>query len=132
MHALNDFFTRLSNILKNDRRFKADAYYFIMASLGRLMEKLKEPRHVSGCELLQAIRNEAEEQFGPMAETVLGHWGIKNSLDFGLIVFNMVQEGILTRQETDTLEDFKNEDFLQNIFNAKSGYRLPQEKSVIQ
>ena len=131
MHALNDFFVRLSNILKNDRRFKTDAYYLVMASLGRLMEPLEQPRHVSGCELLQAIRNEAEEQFGPMAGTVLGHWGIQNSLDFGLIVFNMVQEGILSRQETDSLEDFKDEDFLQNIFNVQSGYRLPQEKSVI-
>ena len=132
MHTLNDFFVRLSHVLKRDHRYKADAYYFVMASLGRCMEKLEQPRHVSGGELLGAIRCEAEEHFGPMAATVLGHWGVKNSLDFGAIVFNMVREGILTKQETDSLEDFRNEDFLQSLFNVQSGYRLPEEKSVTQ
>lgn len=132
MPPLNDFFAKLTCILEKDNRFKADAYYFVMRALARSMERLASPRHVSGQELLQAIRDEAEEQFGPMAATVFGYWGIQNSLDFGLIVFNMVQEGLLTKQETDRLEDFKKEDFLHTLFDAGCGYRLPEEKSVIQ
>ena len=80
-----------------DDRYKKDAYFFVMSSLGRLMERLERPRHITAKELLKGIREEAEDQFGPMAETVFAHWGIKNSLDFGLIVFKMVQEGILSK-----------------------------------
>ena len=110
-----------------DDRYKKDAYFFVMLSLGRITERLERPRHITAKELLKGIREEAEDQFGPMAETVFAHWGIKNSLDFGLIVFKMVQEGLLLKTEDDKLEDFKDRVFFQNIFDPISAYRLPQE-----
>lgn len=113
-------------------RYKEDAYFFVMSSLGRVMERLDQPRHITGQELLKGIQEEAEDQFGPMAQAVFTHWGIKNSLDFGLIVFNMVQEGILSKTEHDKLEDFKDSVFFQNLFEPISGYRLPQEAPTIE
>ncbi len=110
-----------------DGRYKKDAYFFVMSSLGRIMERLDRPRHITAKELLKGIQEEAEDQFGPMAETVFAHWGIKNSLDFGFIVFKMVQEGLLSKTEDDKLEDFKDGVFFQNIFDPISAYRLPQE-----
>ena len=103
---MNDFFARLASVLRKDPRFEKEAYLFVMAALGRTMERLDKPRHMTGAELMQGIRREAEDQFGPMAETVFNHWGVKNSLDFGHIVFNMVREGILSKTEEDSLEDF--------------------------
>lgn len=132
MNYLNDFFVRLSAILKNDRRYREEAYLFVMASLSRSIQNLEKPRHITGPELLRAIQQEAEEQFGPMAATVFEHWGIKNSLDFGLIVFNMVQEGILSKTETDSLEDFKDGVFFQNLFDSVSGYRLRGEEALLK
>ena len=110
-----------------DDRYKKDAYFFVLSSLSRIMERLERPRHLTAKELLKGIQQEAEDRFGPMAETVFAHWGIKNSLDFGLIVFKMVQEGILLKTEDDKLEDFKDEVFFQNLFDDVSAYRLPQE-----
>ena len=132
MNYLNDFFVRLSAILKSDRRFKEEAYLFVMASLSRSIQNLEKPRHITGSELLRAIQQEAEDQFGPMAATVFEHWGIKNSLDFGLIVFNMVQEGILSKTEEDSLEDFKDAIFFQNLFDSVSGYRLRDEEGLLK
>jgi len=132
MNHLNDFFIRLTNVLKRDPRFREEAYLFVMASLSRAIQGLEAPRHISGKELLKAIQAEAKEQFGPMAEAVFEHWGIKNSLDFGLIVFNMVQEGILSKTESDTLDDFEDTEFFQNLFDNVLGYRLMDEESAVK
>ena len=124
MSEIKDFFARLSRVMARDARYKEDAYLFVMSSLSIAVQSLETPRHITGNELLQGIRAEAEQQFGPMAATVFSHWGIKNSLDFGHIVFNMVQEGILSKTDADTLEDFEDPIFFEDLFDAASGYRL--------
>jgi uncharacterized repeat protein (TIGR04138 family) len=131
MKELGDFFTKLSGILKRDPRYRDEAYLFVMASLGKAMEHLEKPRHVTGAELLAAIRREAEHQFGPMATAVFEHWGVKNSLDFGRIVFNMVEEGLLSKTETDSLEDFKDAVFFEHLFNSETAYRLEEDNVKI-
>ena len=132
MNHLNDFFIHLGKILREDLRFKEEAYLFVMASLSRALRDLEKPRHINGTELLVSIRAEAEDQFGPMATTVFQHWGIKNSLDFGEIVFNMVREGILSKKEDDRLEDFKDSVFFENLFNHVSGYQLTSDEGMLK
>jgi len=128
---MGDLFYRLDNILKGDTRFHEESYLFVMAALGRVLRGLEKPHHVSGQELLEGIKYEALDQFGPMAVCVFKHWGIKNSLDFGRIVFNMVREGILSKTETDALEDFRDAAFLKKLFDAAAAYRLRDEESLI-
>jgi uncharacterized repeat protein (TIGR04138 family) len=41
-----------------------------------------------------------------MTMTVLEEWGVRNCRDFGEIVFNMVEIGLLAKTEKDTREDF--------------------------
>ncbi|MGH7198579.1 MAG: Minf_1886 family protein [Candidatus Omnitrophota bacterium] len=113
-------------------RYHQEAYVFVMAALSRSLRGLEKPRHVTGGELLRGIRQEAEERFGPMAAAVFEHWGVKNSLDFGRIVFNMVDEGILFKTETDTLEDFNDDVFFNTLFDHRSGYRLPEEEKPLK
>jgi len=55
------------------------------------------PSHVSGQQLLEGIRDLSLQQFGPLAKTVLEHWGVTRCEDFGDIVFNMVDAGLLGR-----------------------------------
>ena len=45
--------------------------------------------------------------FGPMTLTLMEHWNIQKCRDFGDIVFNLVDFGILGRTENDSLEDFE-------------------------
>ena len=128
MAPASDFVKRLSRILANDPRYHEEAYLFVMASLVQTVEAHgTPPRHVSGQELLEGIRRNARAQFGPMARTVFEHWGIKNSLDFGHVVFNMVREGILSKTEADGLGDFEDEFFFENLFDP-SRYRLPAKE----
>lgn len=132
MGDVKEFIARLARIEGQDPRYKQDAYFFVMTALGRAVRDFPEPRHVTGSELLAAIRQEAEHQFGPMSSTVFAHWGIKNSLDFGRIVFNMVREGILSKTERDALEDFNDSVFFENLFDHDAGYRLADEEGALK
>jgi len=104
----------IEEIVQQDPRFDRDAYMFVREGLDFTVKMLKKNpqgppthRHVSGQELLDGLRRFALEQFGPMSKTVLTHWGVKQCEDFGDIVFNMVEKGILGKTERDSREDFK-------------------------
>ena len=111
MQKLN-FGESVDEIIRRDGRYDHDAYYFVREGLDFTIKTLKKDshgtgRHVSGQELLEGLRRFALDQFGPMAKTVLAHWGVKRCEDFGEIVFHMVDKGILGKTEQDTPDDFK-------------------------
>lgn len=89
-------------------RFHETAYLFILSSLQFVLERIPEPRHLTGSELAEGVRDLAIERFGPMARTVLEYWGIHSTMDLGEVVFALVECGILIKQEHDDLEDFAN------------------------
>ena len=102
----------LELIRAKDPRYAAEAYHFVREALDYTQkDTAKETsgsvRHVTGQELLAGIRAFALTQFGPMAMLVLAEWGVHSCTDFGEIVFNMVEKGILGKTEQDSREDFK-------------------------
>ena len=102
----------IKEIHDKDNRFAKGAYFFIREALDHTLKSLektnrKNKGHVSGEELLEGIRNYALDRFGPMTLTIMDHWNIKQCKDFGEIVFNLVDHGILGRTENDSLSDFE-------------------------
>lgn len=87
-------------------RYHETAYVFLLSALHFVLQRLDEPRHISGRELAEGARDLARERFGPMARTVLAHWGITSTVDLGEIVFALVDCGILIKQDDDGLHDF--------------------------
>lgn len=109
---MEDLEARLRALAVKDPRYPPIAYAFVFEALeytirttGRDVSK-GEARHVSGRELLEGIRTFAREEFGPLARAVLGSWNIQKTEDFGEIVFNLVEEKLLSRREQDTKADF--------------------------
>ena len=96
----------LDQLQERNPRFHAKAYFVVLAALHSVIQKLEEPRHITGRELAEGIRELALERFGPMARTVLEHWGIHATEDVGCVVFALVEQGILVKQDGDRLEDF--------------------------
>jgi len=96
----------LQSILAHDPRYTAGAYTFVRDGLDYTVRRLEKPRHVSGQELLEGIREFAIEEFGPMAKTILNGWGIERTEDIGEIVFNMIETGLLGKTESDSRADF--------------------------
>lgn len=102
----------VEQILTNDNRFHRDAYSFMREALDYTQkligkENLGKVRHVSGQELLDGLRQYSLQQFGPMTVTVFEEWGIHHCKDFGDIVFNMVEFGLLAKTDKDSREDFR-------------------------
>lgn len=98
----------LAAILDRDIRYAIEAYIFVREGLDYTVRQLKKPRHVSGQELLEGIREYALSEYGPVAKRVLSEWGIHQCIDFGNIVFNLVNEGLLGKTAEDSIEDFSN------------------------
>jgi uncharacterized repeat protein (TIGR04138 family) len=123
MQEIN-FEEALEKILAKDSRFPREAYLFLREALDftqKLIGKENKGaiRHVSGQELLDGIRQFGLQQFGPMTATVFEEWGVKNCRDFGDIVFNMVEIGLLAKTDKDSRDDF------QNGYDFTDAFRKP-------
>ncbi len=98
----------MAEILKRDKRYKLEAYLFLLESLDYARKIFNKPKHVTGQELLAGIKELAKERFGRMAKMVFATWGVKTTDDFGEIVFNLVDAGLLSKTAEDKKEDFYN------------------------
>jgi uncharacterized repeat protein (TIGR04138 family) len=112
MHGIN-FDEELDKIVVKDPRYTREAYLLVRESLDHTQKTIgksaKEdaPRHVSGQQLLEGIREYALQQYGPMTLMLLGEWGIRRCEDFGELVFNMVENSLLAKTDEDSRDDFK-------------------------
>ena len=112
----------LRRITERDSRYPLEAYLFVLESLFHTRRIFKKEKHASGKELLEGIKDLALSRYGSMAKIVFEYWGIKNTIDFGHIVFNMVDENILSKTTDDKLSDFKNVFDFNDVFDK--GYTI--------
>jgi len=108
----SQFDRAVGEIMAQDRRFDPMAYYFLKEALDFTVKRLKadgkrRSRHVSGPELLEGFRDHAIEQFGPMASTLMREWGVREAGDVGEMVFQLIDQHVFGRQESDQPEDFR-------------------------
>ncbi len=96
----------MERLRERNPRYHEMAYLFVLSALHHVIEQLPEPRHISGRELAEGIRDLAIERFGPMARTVLEYWGVRSTRDFGDLVFALVDCGVLIKRPEDSPEDF--------------------------
>ena len=112
------FHAGLAEVVRRDPRFAYEAYEFLYEALnhtqkmlgrlpsGEVAEGAERQHHVSGPELLAGVRDLALREFGLMARTVFHMWGIQRTDDFGDIVFNLVEAGLMNKTDEDTRKDF--------------------------
>ncbi len=108
----------IAEVVRRDPRYTYEAYQFLYEALEHTQKLLgRRPRpsaetpieaehHVRGQELLEGIRDLALRQFGLMARTVFHMWGIDRTDDFGEIVFNLVESGLMYTTSDDRRTDF--------------------------
>jgi uncharacterized repeat protein (TIGR04138 family) len=131
MHEVS-FEEALELIRAKDSRYHTDAYLFVREALDYTQKKVGKDnrgriRHVTGQELLEGVREYALERFGPMAMMVLEEWGLHHCRDFGEIVFNMVEIGVLAKTEKDSRADFQAG---YDFYDAFRRPYLPREKQA--
>ena len=111
--------------------FPPHAYEFIHEGLdftvsqihGQPCRQANQNRHVSGQQLCEGLRELALAKWGRMARTVLRRWKITETMDFGRVVFSLIDKGQMQRVEEDTIDDFKNVYDFEAAFEAE--YRIP-------
>lgn len=91
--------------------FDPGAYYFLKDALDFTVRRVMESndgkhRHVAASELLIGFRDFAIQEFGPMASTMMTEWGVTTCSDIGAMVFELIEEGVFGKQDSDTREDF--------------------------
>jgi len=114
------YYADLAEVVRKDPRYAYEAYEFVFHALGHTQKRLdREPPvdvdrakgdthyHVSGPELLEGIRELALREFGLMARMVFHRWGIQRTGDFGNIVFNLIEAGLMSKTDHDTRADFQ-------------------------
>jgi len=118
--------------------YPPEAYLFVQQGLSHTVEKLhgqekeeEDPelnRHVNGRDLCWGLKDVALMQWGLMARTVLAKWNITTTMDFGKIVFALVEHDMLKKTDDDTVEDFRNVfDFRKEL---ESNYKIDPAQMI--
>src|SRR5262249_9039765 len=109
---------QIAELCRRDTRYPYEAYEFLYEALGHTQkmfgrtaplapgEEPGESHHVRGQELLQGIRDLALREFGFLARTVFHMWGVEKTDDWGEIVFNLIDAGLLSKTDKDSRYDF--------------------------
>lgn len=104
--GMDDIYRLIDNQAVKRGRYSPEAYYFTLDALNRTVAGLSVHRHLSGPELLEGIVHLATERFGPEALHTLDGWGVSATADFGNIVFDLIEIGVLSKTDDDRLDDF--------------------------
>ena len=100
---------KLTEIAGEDGRYNASALKFIYEGLGYTVKNFSDkPQHISGRTLCEGLHDFAVQKWGRLALLVLNSWGVKNTRDFGEIVYLMIKNDWLSTRPEDSIEDFDN------------------------
>jgi len=110
-----------------DTRYRIGGYEFLLNGMEFYLTTIGEKRHVSGQELSLGLLLFAQKQFGPLAKSVLAYWGIATTTDFGNLVYNMIDIGILSKQSDDSIEHFIDVIDFSLYFKEKDSFKINRE-----
>jgi uncharacterized repeat protein (TIGR04138 family) len=123
---MSEFYNLVEEICLKDKRYKPDAYEFVLGGLGFTQKKLKKTTHVTGVQLAGGLRDYAINQYGALASRVLAYWGVSQTQDFGNIVFNMIEKKLLSKTAEDSLLDF------DAVYDFQAAFSNVLAESVIE
>jgi uncharacterized repeat protein (TIGR04138 family) len=107
----DDLVREVEALAERDGRYPKEAFFFVFEALQFTVKSLNltgKKRHVTGQQLAHGMKDFALDRFGPMSLTVLEHWHIRTTRDFGEMVFALVNAGLMGKTEDDSIEDFVN------------------------
>ncbi len=119
MERTNDLISTVEAIARRKGVFRPEAYFFVLRALETAMASQEERGHISGEDLLGFIRDMGQDLYGPMTGDVFNSWGVRSTLDFGRIVFHLVEEDLLRKRDEDSLADFLDKFDFQEAFALK-------------
>ena len=123
----------MEQVILEDARYPPEAFGFLHDGLARAVETAHggKPRgegqqHVSGSQLCQSLRDLAVERWGLLARTVLRKWNIQQSIDFGNMVYLLIENEFMRKTDEDSLEDFRDVYDFDEAFAAYEAFELKE------
>ncbi len=100
----------LEELAKKSGKYPVDAFNFVREGLKFTVQKIhqncQEEKHISGQDLCWGLRDYAVKRWGLLAPAVLKRWNVTTTMDFGRIVFAMVEAGWMAKKDEDDVKDF--------------------------
>jgi uncharacterized repeat protein (TIGR04138 family) len=129
----------LEQVVHECGRYPLEAFEFVRHGLTYTVQQIHGERnvgkaqreaeeksfHVSGQQLSWGLRNYAVHRYGLLARTVLAHWNITRTSDFGRIVFAMVDSKLMAKTEQDDVRDFS------NVFDFNTAFNPPERPALM-
>jgi uncharacterized repeat protein (TIGR04138 family) len=122
----------LDQFIREQGLYSCEAFEFVCRGLSFTVESVhggiidpKACRHISGQQLCEGLREFALAHWGMLAPLVLRRWNIRRTVDFGRIVFTLVDHGQMAKTQDDTLDDFRDLYDFAKAFGAE--YRLDEK-----
>ena len=125
-----------------DGRYPQEAFAFLHDGLGHAVEfvhgaeALREAAakgdpdpqqlHVTGQQLCHGLRDLAIDRWGPLARTVLSQWNIRGTIDFGNMVYLLIDNEFMRKTDEDSVEDFRDVYDFETAFATDDNFELTE------
>ncbi|HOX26497.1 MAG TPA: hypothetical protein PLL30_07935 [Candidatus Krumholzibacteria bacterium] len=113
-----DFLKEIESIAEAHGSFRPEAYLFVLEAVEKAMADSGRQGHISGEVLLECIKQLGRDRYGVMATDVFAAWGVRSTLDFGRCVFHLVDGGLLSKRDEDSLRDFIDKYDFRQVFEG--------------
>ena len=108
---LYEFFKKIS---AQQKTYTIELFDLVYAGVISAQDLFANVRHVGAKEVCASIKELIYKKYGCMSRTVLEHYGAKDTMDFGKVIYLLIEGGMLASSPDDKLSDFeKTFDFLE-------------------
>jgi len=123
----------MQKVIVDDGRYPPEAFAFLHDGLNRAVQEVyhdqaggEQQHHVSGQQLCRSLRDLAVERWGMLAKAVLNKWNIHESIDFGNMVYLLIDNNYMRKTDEDRLDDFRDVYDFDKAFDNYEAFELKE------
>jgi uncharacterized repeat protein (TIGR04138 family) len=123
----------IEEVIRADGRYPPEAYTFLHNALSCAVAEVygdnqasPGQHHVTGRQLCEAARDHAIDKWGMLAMTVLARWNITETIDFGNMVYLLIEHDFMKKTDEDSLEDFRDVYDFDEAFGGAQEFDLAE------
>ena len=110
---------RFDDICARDRRYDRKAYAILMEAF----RSAAKNGNAESSEIMDEFKETSLDQYGPMTYSVLNSLGVKDCVDIGEMMMNLVESGRIAKGDNDNYEDFRSGyDFKEEFLGPYEAY----------
>ena len=123
----------MQQVIAEDGRYAPESFAFLHDGLSRAVQEVytdqvggEGQHHVSGQQLCHSLRDLAVERWGMMAKAVLNKWNVRATLDFGNMVYLLIENNHMRKADEDRLDDFREAYDFDKAFGNYQAFELKE------